>query len=280
MFIYVHENVVAVGNGRERLEAVEDLEELVRVHVAHHHVRLGAAAGAELLLERGAQVADVAVLDDRELELEYGLRGVERHKVDLHEALLLGRQRHGQVAERVELDGDVAALEAVERRLEQTVEEVDDDAVVALLVVLPRLLGELLVRLAHVAAQLHVGLLHDAVEVLVQAVEQKGEQLVRVLLLEAGELGREAAQVELERARYRVAVVARPDLVDEVGIGLGDFALAPERIHHVDLLLVALVAEVVGEQRHVAHALQRRVHKARALIGCCQIGIVFLSIEE
>jgi len=46
---------------------------------------------------------------------------------------------------------------------------------------------------AVVVAQLDVGLLPHAVQVLVQPVEQEGEQLLRVLLRVAAELRREAA---------------------------------------------------------------------------------------
>lgn len=52
--------------------------------------------------------------------------------------------------------------------------------------------------------QLDVGLLADAVQVLVKAVEQEGQQLVRVLLLVARELRREPAHLSLKTQTKRL----------------------------------------------------------------------------
>lgn len=61
---------------------------------------------------------------------------------DLHGRSFAGTG-HREEAERVELDADLLAHRAHERGLELTVEGVDDDAVVALPVVVPGLLRNL-----------------------------------------------------------------------------------------------------------------------------------------
>lgn len=66
-----------------------------------------------------------------------------------------------------------------------------------------------LVRSAVSVLQLDVGLLPDAVQVLVEAVEEKGQQLVRVLLLVARELGGEAAHLGLENERTRAKTAVK-----------------------------------------------------------------------
>ena len=63
---------------------------------------------------------------------------VERHEEHLDVALLLDGQRQRQVAERIELHGHLVADGTDECGLEETVEEVDDDRVVAHLVSFPR----------------------------------------------------------------------------------------------------------------------------------------------
>ena len=74
--------------------------------------------------------------------------------------------------------------------LEEAVEDVEDHRIVPLLVVLPGLAGHLVVGLAVAVAHLHVGLLSHPVQVLVQAVQQEGQQLLAVLLLVTAELRR------------------------------------------------------------------------------------------
>ena len=161
----------------ERVDLADD-------HACSGHVgHLGFQSNADLLDSRG--------LDDRQLQLDQRLTRIERHEDDFEQALLFGRQGYGQVAKGVELDRDLAALQAVERGLEQTVKRVDDDTVVAFLVVLPRLFGKLFVGLAYMRAHLDVRFVQDAVQIFVEAVEKESKKLVRILLLETRELRRE-----------------------------------------------------------------------------------------
>ena len=100
---------------------------------------------------------------------------------ELHLALLLDGEGEGEIAGGVEGDADLGALGAHHRTLEQAVEDVQDHRVVPLLVVGPRLHGHLGVRLPVAVAHLDVGLLLDPVEVLVEAVQEEGEELLAVL---------------------------------------------------------------------------------------------------
>ncbi len=77
-------------------------------------------------------------------------------------------------------------------------EVVDDDGVVALAVVVPGLSGDDLVGAAFRVGLFNVRLLSHAVEVLVQAVQQEGQQLLAVLLAVAAKLRRKTRQRRLE----------------------------------------------------------------------------------
>ena len=90
----------------------------------------------------------------------------------------LHRQRERQGGEGVELDALVAAHLARHLRLELPVKEVDDDGAVPREVVVPVLLGHHDVGAAVAVLELHVGLLLHPVQVLVEAVEEEGEQLL------------------------------------------------------------------------------------------------------
>jgi len=65
------------------------------------------------------------------------LHGIPRHKTDFNLTFFFDRQRKREVTERVELDGNFTALWAHDCRLEQTVEDVDNDRVVPLYVIGP-----------------------------------------------------------------------------------------------------------------------------------------------
>jgi hypothetical protein len=174
---------------------LKHFEKLVCINIADHHVRLGHIG--QMGFQSSTQIIDGAVFVNRQLKFGEWLSRVERHKVDLYETLFFGRQRHGQVTEWIEFDGYFIAYKTVERGLEQTVKNVNYDAVVSLFVVLPRLFGKLLVRFANVSAHFDIGFLDDPVQIFVESVEQKSEQLVRVLLLKASELRRKSTQIKL-----------------------------------------------------------------------------------
>lgn len=61
-----------------------------------------------------------------------------------------------------------------------------------------------------------------------------------------------------ESARSNVIAAAQPHLLDQVGVRLGDFAPHAQRILPVDLSLILVVEEVLGERRRVAQALGKQ----------------------
>ncbi len=71
-----------------------------------------------------------------------------------------------------------------------------------MVIIASHLLRSHLIRSAVSVLELDVGLLPDAVQVLVKAVEEKGQQLMRVLLLVARELWGEAAHLGLEDGKH------------------------------------------------------------------------------
>lgn len=56
-------------------------------------------------------------------------------------------------------------------------------------------------------------------------------------------------------ARGHVAAAAEPHLLHQLSVGLGDLAPHSQRILSVDLRLVLVVEEVLGERRGIAQAL-------------------------
>lgn len=56
-------------------------------------------------------------------------------------------------------------------------------------------------------------------------------------------------------ARGHVAAAAEPHLLHQLSVGLGDLAPHSQRVLSVDLRLVLVVEEVLGERRGVAQAL-------------------------
>lgn len=65
-----------------------------------------------------------------------------------------------------------------------------------------------------------------------------------------------------EGARGHVAAAAEPHLLHQVCVGLGDLAPHSQGIFSVDLRLVLVVEEVLGERRGVAQALKMRELKS------------------
>lgn len=60
----------------------------------------------------------------------------------------------------------------------------------------------------------------------------------------------------LEGARSHVAAATEPHLLHQLSVGLGDLAPHSQRILSVDLHLVLIVEEVLGERRSIAQALK------------------------
>jgi hypothetical protein len=159
-------------------------------------------------------------------------------------------------------DGDpyLLAFGAHERAPVLALEQVDDDAVVALEVAVPARTCER-THLARAAARpirlFDVRLLQDAVQVLVQPVEQERDELLRVVLLVARKLRREALQRLLELARRvrRRGPAPGPHAVQERAERLGDRAVHPERVVRVELVLVHVGCRVVspGEKLVLAY---------------------------
>lgn len=115
-----------------------------------------------------------------------------------------------------------------EQNTTQVSARIEDDVrcrlsdLVAEQVAVPRLLGDGLVGAALAVDRLCRRLLLDEVQVLVQAVEQEREQLRRVVLLEAAEARLELANDLLERARRNRAVLAAPNLGEQITVGISN----------------------------------------------------------
>lgn len=82
-------------------------------------------------------------------------------------------------------------------------------------------------------------LVHDVVAVLVQAVQEKAEELLRVVLLRAAELGRDAADRLSERDGREEVVLLGPQHPNELGDRVRQRAFGAERIDDVDVLAVS-----------------------------------------
>lgn len=59
-----------------------------------------------------------------------------------------------------------------------------------------------------------------------------------------------------EGARSHVAAAAEPHLLHQISVGLGDLAPHSQRILSVDLHLILIIEEVLGERRGIAQALK------------------------
>lgn len=136
---------------------------------------------------------------------------VQPDQVDLQRALLLHGQGERQVAKGIKSHRNFEAHRAHQSGLEEAMEDVHNDGVISLNVVLPRLLcyhlgrNKLtieyifnnmdltlqfvllyhLIRPAISILELDVGFLPDAVQILVKAIQKKGQELMRILLLVA-----------------------------------------------------------------------------------------------
>lgn len=79
-----------------------------------------------------------------------------------------------------------------------------------------------------------------------------------------------ATRLYLEGSWRDVAVFPRPQLLDELGVRLGDLALHSQRIVLVQLLLVLVLQEVLGQRRDVTQTL-RHTHTHTELISLCRL---------
>lgn len=75
----------------------------------------------------------------------------------------------------------------------------------------------------------------------------------------------------LEHARRHVSIPPRPHLLNELCIGLCDFALHPQRVVSVDFGLILVSEEVVRQGRGVAQALKERGIGAHTLREGAQV---------
>lgn len=127
------------------------------------------------------------------------------------------------------------------------------------------MLSQYLVRSAVCVLELNVLFVLDAVQVLVQAVQQEGQELLGVVLLVTQKLGRKMAhlslrtQIHIQVMRFRKKskrpfiytattgtdfkntrhygiVSPRPHLLDDICIGFCDLALHAQRISEVQLI--------------------------------------------
>jgi len=83
----------------------------------------------------------------------------------------------------------MVTLRTYQSRLELSLHEIHNDALVPHQVPPPGLSGYLLVRPAVRLESLHVGLLLDTVQILMQAVQQESDEFLAVVLLEPCKLG-------------------------------------------------------------------------------------------
>mmetsp|Transcript_20500 Transcript_20500/g.68830 ORF Transcript_20500/g.68830 Transcript_20500/m.68830 type:complete len:224 (-) Transcript_20500:77-748(-) len=139
-----------------------------------------------------AQLADAVVqVDVPVIVHRRGPRAAAARAAEAPARLAPGRrQRQREPHVGVEARGLVPAGGAGHHRPQLPLEQVHHDGGIALEVVAPRLCGNLLLALPVLALHvLHVALAHPPVEILVEAVQQEGGNLLRVVLAGAAELG-------------------------------------------------------------------------------------------
>jgi hypothetical protein len=101
-------------------------------------------------------------------------------------------------------------------------------------------------------------------QVLVQPVEQHGQQLLRVVLLHARELRGERRERALEPGGRHRALRRRGPHIAQQRAKLGcEAAAAAERVRRVHVGAEAVGQEEGDEHRRLRQTLQRRVHEAR-----------------
>mmetsp|Transcript_44614 Transcript_44614/g.112418 ORF Transcript_44614/g.112418 Transcript_44614/m.112418 type:complete len:244 (+) Transcript_44614:1060-1791(+) len=196
----VHIDLVGFAHVRHREVIVHHLEDALAIDVAHQERSGGLAHQfAQLLLE--TQNAGRLLHLDHQPHL--GRRRVNRHIGDLHQAGGLDGQRGTEVHERIEGDADAATAlgRTHHRALELTLKQVHDHGAVAQQMSVPGLFGHHGIRAVVCFHLWYWRFLSHTVQILVQTVQQKGQQLLTVLLLKAAKLRCKLSQGRLERRR-------------------------------------------------------------------------------
>lgn len=134
------------------------------------------------------------------------------------------------------------ALGANERALILPLEQIHDNTIVPEHIPVPALLRqlhELPVASALPVRFLYIWLLDDPIQVLVQAVKEERNELLRVVLLVAGKLGREALELGFEFAGGVGCGRGGggPDALQERAEGFCDGAVHAQRVVWIELLL-------------------------------------------
>ena len=133
-----------------------------------------------------------------------------------------------------------AGLRATHGRLELTMHEVNDNRLVAVQMVTPRLLRSQLLRLLgrHVVVLFgrHKRLNFYAIQVFVQAVEQNVRQFLAVLLLAVGELFFEPGENGFKCGWYDQRVVMLPELAQNSSERGRHLPHRAERVLRVDFV--------------------------------------------
>lgn len=106
------------------------------------------------------------------------------------------------------------------------------------------------------------GLVCDEVEVFMKSIEQKGEELLAIVLVRPFKLGRKAADCVSERDGREERVLLRPECLHELRNRMRQYALCPQHIGRIDGLLVASLSQKPGERDRCAEALHHRIHVA------------------
>lgn len=125
----------------------------------------------------------------------------------------------------------------------------------------PALQGYYTIASALAVNRFDVWLLDHSVQVLVDAIDQIGEELLGVVLRVARK-----DRVELGHRRFQVVgtvchIFFAPHVLDEPGIVAGKLPTRAQYVVLIDLELVVLLEEVLGEGRGVGQALQAAVHE-------------------
>eukprot|EP00586_Coscinodiscus_wailesii_P005349 CAMPEP_0172486346 /NCGR_PEP_ID=MMETSP1066-20121228/14906_1 /TAXON_ID=671091 /ORGANISM="Coscinodiscus wailesii, Strain CCMP2513" /LENGTH=126 /DNA_ID=CAMNT_0013252249 /DNA_START=870 /DNA_END=1250 /DNA_ORIENTATION=- len=108
-----------------------------------------------------------------------------------------------------------------QRILQLPLEQIHDNRLVPPQVVLPREHGVVVVVRPVTILLLDVRTFVHAVEIFMDAVEEKREEFLRVMLEIALELGGEVLQFVFEQVRVRGGFFAQPHFLQEVGVGRG-----------------------------------------------------------
>mmetsp|Transcript_79975 Transcript_79975/g.246662 ORF Transcript_79975/g.246662 Transcript_79975/m.246662 type:complete len:370 (-) Transcript_79975:805-1914(-) len=179
-------------------------------------------------------------------------------------AVLLLRQRDREERERLEAGILVAAVLALQHRLELSGEEGGHGRALAAAVRCPVLAGDLGVRSAVRVLQGSIRLCPGTVEVLIQILEKDGQELLGVLLLPTCKLVPQATHHALEglrRDNQGALALSACHVRKQIRKGHGQSPSEAPSALCVQIVQVVLV-KVAGQDRRGQEALQGRVHVA------------------